>query len=137
MTWPSWTSCAAIVVIDTGLVRDDLLLDVGGREVELDGDHALAGRVLEVLEDALVSGVVRDDQAEARRGVERDPEPVDRQLAAVVAERVEHHRGVLSSLDDLVEVADGTLPHRSGQRAVDPGRVAALGGDSARRDPQW
>jgi hypothetical protein len=31
-------------------VRDDLLLDVRGREAELDGDHALARRVLEVLE---------------------------------------------------------------------------------------
>ena len=54
------------VRVDAGLVGDDLLLDVGRREVELDGDHALAGRVLQVLEHALVAGVVRHDQAELR-----------------------------------------------------------------------
>jgi hypothetical protein len=33
---------------------------------------------------------------------------------------VEHDRGVLSSLDDLVQVADGTFPDRSGERPVHP-----------------
>ncbi len=44
----------------------------------------------------------------------------------MIAERVEHDRGVLASFDDLVEVADGPLPHRSSQRTIDPDRVAAL-----------
>ena len=46
--------------------------------------------------------------------------------AAVIAERVEHDGGVLAGLDDLVQVADRPLPHRPGQRAVDPDGVASL-----------
>src|SRR5688572_15146853 len=63
---------------DAGLVGDDLLFDVRRREAELDRDHALARRVLEVLENALVAGVVGHDQAEPGCGVEGDPEPLDR-----------------------------------------------------------
>ena len=137
IAWPSCTSCAADVVVDARLVRDDLLLDVGRREVELDGDHALAGRVLEVLEHALVAGVVRHDEAEPRRRVEDDAEPVDRELAAVVGERVDHDGGVLARLDDLVEVADRALADGPGQRTVDPASSRRPGAGSGRRGRRW
>ena len=116
----------ARLLVDAGLVADDLLLDVGRREVELDGNHALARRVLQVLEHALVSGVVGHDEAEARRGVERDAEAIDRQLAPMVGERVEHDGRVLTGFDDLVEVADGAVAHGAGERAVDPRGLARL-----------
>src|SRR5215203_4715136 len=38
---------------------------------------------------------------------------------------MEHHRGVLASLDDLVEVADRTVAHSARQRAVHPFGIAA------------
>ena len=66
IAWASCTSRAAVLVIDAGLVAHDLLLDVGRREVELDRDHPLTSRVLQVLEHALVAGVVRHDEAEVR-----------------------------------------------------------------------
>ena len=43
----------SLVGADAGLFRDDLLRYLERREPELDGDHPLPGRVLEVLEDAL------------------------------------------------------------------------------------
>ena len=49
-----------------------------------------------------------------------------RKLPAVVGERVEHDGRVLAGLDDLVEVADRALPDGSGERTVDPTRVATL-----------
>ena len=113
------------VVVDAGLVGDDLLFDICGREAELDGDHALARRVLEVLEHALVPGVVGHDQAEPGRGVEGHPEPVDRELAAMVGQWMQHDRRVLAGLDDFVEVADGALAHGPRQRAIDPLRFTA------------
>src|SRR5260370_1392359 len=82
---------------DAGLGGDDLLLDVRRREAELDSDHPLARGVLEVLEDALVAGVVRHDEAEAGRGGEADAEAVDRELPTVVRQRGEHHGGGLPS----------------------------------------
>src|SRR6266542_3523548 len=92
---PSATSRPAAIStrVDAGLVQDDLLLDVGGWEAQLDRHHALAGRVLEVLEHALVAGVVGHDQAEAGGGVEDDAEAIDGELPAMVGERVDHDGG--------------------------------------------
>src|ERR1700730_8783401 len=55
MPEPYELSC--FVVVDGGLARDDLFLDIRGREAEFDCDHSLARRVFEVLEHALVPGV--------------------------------------------------------------------------------
>src|SRR5712692_3230743 len=112
--------------VDRRFVGDDFFLDVGRHEVELDGHHALAGRVLQVFEHALVARVVGDDQAEAGGSLEGDPEPVNRELSPVVGQRVEYHGGVLSSFDDLIEVADCSFLNRPGERAVDPDRLPAL-----------
>ena len=69
---PTFTSACGGVDVDARFVGHDLGLDVGRGEVELDGHEPLPGRVLQVLEDALVAGVVGDHQLEPRRGVERD-----------------------------------------------------------------
>jgi hypothetical protein len=107
-------------------VRDDLLLQLGGGETELDGHHPLPRRILQILQHALIPGVVGHHQAEAGRRVERHPQALDRQLAAMVGERMQHHRGVLPGLDHLVQIADRTLANRAGQRAVHPHRLVTL-----------
>ena len=112
--------------VDAGFVGDHLGLDVGGVEVELDGHETLTGRLLQVLENALVAGVVGDHQLEPGRRLQRDAEPVDGELAAMVGERVDDHRGVLAGLHDLVQITDGALAHGPGQRPVHPGRLPAL-----------
>ena len=108
------------------LVRDDLRLLVARRVVEVDGDEALAGRVLQVLEHALVAGVVGDHEQEVGMRLDDLAALVDRQDAAVVGERVDEDGGVLARLDDLVEVAERAEPHGLRERAVDPDRLVAL-----------
>ena len=110
----------------SGLVGDDLRLLAAGRVVELDGDEALAGAVLEVLEGALVAGVVGDDEQEAFGRLEDLGALLDRQQAAVVGQGVDEDGGVLARLDDLVQVADGAGLDGAGQRAVDPAGGLAL-----------
>ena len=105
---------------------DDLGLLGARRVVELDGDEALAGAVLEVLEGALVARVVGDDEEEAVGGLEDLGALLDRQQAPVVGEGVDEDGGVLARLDDLVQVADGAGLDGAGQRAVDPARGLAL-----------
>jgi hypothetical protein len=51
---------------------------------------------------------------------------VQRHLAAMVGQRVDHHRGVLPRLDDFIEVADGPGARRHGQRAILPARAAGV-----------
>ena len=103
-----------------GFVRDDFGFLLARRVVELDGDEALAGRMLEVLERALVARVVGDDEQEAIGRFDHLAELLDGQQAAVVGERVDEDGGVLASLDDFVEVADRADLHRARQRAIDP-----------------
>ena len=99
-------SSSAVSAVDAALVRDDLRLLVARRVVELDGHEALAGRVLQVLQHALVAGVVGDHEQEVGVRLDDLAALVDRQDAAVVGERVDEDDRVLARLDDLVEVAD-------------------------------
>ena len=46
------------LLVDASFVSHDLLLYIGRWEVELDGHHALARRVLQVLQYALIARVV-------------------------------------------------------------------------------
>ena len=101
-------------------------LELARRVVELERDEALARRVLEVLEHALVARVVRDDEQEVVVRLEDLAALLDRQHAAVVGERVDEDGGVLARLDDLVEVADRAGAHRARERPVDPDRLVAL-----------
>ena len=133
IAWPSCTSCAAVAGSTPDSCATIFSSTSAGREIELDGHHSLARRVLEVLEHALISGVVGDDQAEARGRVERDAQAFDRQLATMVGQRVEHDRCVLAGLDDLVEVADRAFAHGARERPVDPAGVAAVDQDGGRR----
>src|SRR5262249_15350155 len=108
------------------LVRDHLGFQLARRVVELDGDEALAGGGLPVLEGALVARVVRDDEQEVGMGLEQLALLVDGQQPPVVGERMDEDDRVLPRLDDLVEVADGPRPYRVGERTVDPDRLVAL-----------
>src|SRR5690606_41781842 len=58
-------------VVHAPFVRNDPRLRLGRRVVELDADEALSRRGLEVLERALVAGVVGDHQQEVRMGIEQ------------------------------------------------------------------
>ena len=74
----------------------------------------------------LVARVVRHHQHEFGRCRQQLAGPVQGKLAAVVRQRMKDHRGVLASLDHLVQVADCPLAHRPGQGSVLPHRLLAL-----------
>ncbi len=126
MALPSLTSALAVSTFYPRLVGDDLGLGLAGREVEFDGDEALAGGLLDVLQDTLVARVVGDDELKARRRRQCRAQPIDGELAAVIGEWMNDDDRVLASLHDLVQIADGALAHRARQRSVDPDRFATL-----------
>ena len=99
---------------------DDVGLDVRRRVVELDGDEALPGAGLEVLEGALVARVVGDAQQKAVVRLDDGAAFFHRQEAAVVGERMNQNRGVLAGFDHLVEVEDGAGLDGARHGAVDP-----------------
>src|SRR3546814_6752635 len=100
--------------------------DVCTSEIEFDRYHALPGRVLEILEDALVTGIGCDHEHEAGGRRESLAKPIDDELAAVIEQRVQHDDGISARFDDLVEITDRALLDGAGQRTVLPDRFAAL-----------
>src|SRR3989304_10105558 len=92
--------------IDIALVHYDPLFDGPGGMAELYGDEPLASAVLQVLEDALIARVVRDDQKETVAGLQNLPLLLDGQETPVVGQRVDKDSSVLAGLHHLIEVAD-------------------------------
>ena len=111
------------VLVDARLGGDDRGLSIDSGIVELEAHEPLPGRRLEIFEDALVTGVVRDHEQEVLVGLHELGCLVDGQYAAVIGKRVDDHRGVLAGLDDLVEIADRSFADRSGERSVHPHRL--------------
>ncbi len=132
IAWPSRTRLGGALVVDACLVDEDLLLHIRCGETEVDGDHPLTCGVLEVLQHALVAGVVGHHQRQ-KPGAASSVTP-SRSMGSCRRwsdERVQHHRGVLTCLHHLVEIADGAVAHRTSQRAVDPFGVAAAQQEAA------
>jgi hypothetical protein len=100
------------------LVGDDLGLDIGGRVVEVQGAETLFGRRLQILDQALVAGVVRDDDLEIGVCLDQLALLLERQLTAMVGERMDDQGCILAGLHDLVEIADGADAGCDPQRAV-------------------
>src|SRR5210317_1300292 len=82
--------------------------------VEFQGDEALPGRLLKVLKDALVAGIIRNCQHEMGGSMEKSPKFFDRQFTSVVSQGMDHHSRVFSGLDNFIKVADGSMPNRHG-----------------------
>ena len=131
MALPSVTRARAVSASTPGFVSNHFRLGIGGREVEFDGDESLTGRFLDVLQDALVAGVVGDHQLKARRRRQCRAEPIDRKLTAVIGERMDDHDGVLARLHHLVQIADGSVADGPGQRPIHPHRFSALEQEAA------
>jgi len=73
-------------LVDAGLADQDIRLQCGRRVIELQRHEALAGGLLEVLEHALVAGVVGDGHVELRTSLDDLAEFFHRQHAAVVGD---------------------------------------------------
>ncbi len=101
-------------------VGDDLGFLLARRVVELDGNEALPGGVLQILQRALVARVVGNHQQEPVSRLDHLPQLLDREQPAVVGQRVDEDRRVLPRLDHFVEVADGANLDRAGQRPIHP-----------------
>jgi hypothetical protein len=109
-----------------GLGRDDLSLLPARGIAELDGDEALAGGVLQVLQCRLVARVVGQHQQEALRRLQHLAALLDVEQSPVVGQRVDQDRRVLARLDDLVEIADRAHFDGPGERTVDPAGLVTL-----------
>ena len=118
--------------IDAGFMRDDLGFDGVFGIGEIEAAKALFGGLLQVLHQALIAGVVADDDLEIGVGMHQFALLLQRQHATVVGQRVDHHGGVLARFDDFVEVADGAVAGGNGQRAILP--FGALGAEQEAAD---
>ena len=94
--------------------------------VELERGEALLGGLLQILHQALVAGIVGNHQLEIGVRFEQLALLVQRQGAAVVGQRVDHHGGVLARFDDFIQIADRADARGGGQRAIQPARAVGF-----------
>src|SRR5690606_14342744 len=71
-------------LIRSALAHDDANFALGAREIELDRDEALSRARLQILEHALIAGVVGNDELKAGRSFDRLAGLVDRENASMV-----------------------------------------------------
>src|SRR5437867_11124648 len=114
------------IFIRTRLMLDHLGFNLTRRIAELDGHEALLGALLQIFEDALVAGIVRDDQHELIDRLDYLPLLFNRQQASVVAQRMNDHGSIFPGLDDLVEIDDASVLDAECQRPIYPDRLLPL-----------
>ena len=112
--------CVGGRVVGLPFPFDDRRLPLGRRKIEIERNEALPCARLQVLEHPLVARVVRNDEQETGRCLDRLAGLVDRQHPSVIGQRVQNDDRVLARLDHFVEIADRSFAHRPGQRAVLP-----------------
>ncbi len=94
--------------------------------VEIEGGEALFGGLLQILHQRLIARVIRNHQLKIGMRLNQLALLVERQGAAMVGQRVDDHGGVLTRLDNFVEVADRADARGGGQRPIEPARAAAF-----------
>ena len=112
--------------IDTAFAGKNGDLQCRRRIFELEGSEALLGRLLQVLHQALVAGIVRNDQLKIGVGAQQFSLLVERQRAPMVGQRMDDDRGVLTRFDNFIKVTDGTDAGSGGQRTVEPARAVGF-----------
>ena len=78
--------------VDAAFVHQYRQFELGRRVIELHRHESLPGRLLQILEHALIAGVVRYYQHEFIRRLQDRASLFDRQDAAVIRERVDEHQ---------------------------------------------
>jgi len=114
------------VQIDAGFARDNGRFRFGLGIVEGKRDETLPRRGLQRLQHRLVARIIGNHEHEIVRRMKRFAGAVERQDAAVVGERMQHHGDVLARLDHFIEIANSAAPHGAGQRPVGPDRFIVL-----------
>ena len=111
---------------DTCFLHQDLHFPVWLGVGKIQRDKPLPRALFQVLENALVTGVVGNGQTEFRRRFQQFTQLFYGQETPVVTQGVNDYRRVLPGLDDLIQVTDGAATHRPRQRAVNPDSLPTL-----------
>ncbi len=82
--------------------------------MEINRHETLAGAVLQVLQNALIPRVIRDDQKKVLVGLKNLPLFFHGEDPPVIGQGMNQDGGVFAGLDNLVQVADGPVLHSPG-----------------------
>ena len=106
--------------VNARFMNDDLRLNVVIRIAEVQRTETLFGRLLEVLQYALVTGIVGNHQLKIPMGGDVLILFIERQHASRVGERMDHDGCVLARFHHFVQITDRAIAHGQGERAILP-----------------
>src|SRR5688572_8419541 len=98
---------------------DDLSFELTRWIVEFNRDKALSRTVFEVFDDALVAGVIGDNQQEILMCLEDFATLFDGEQPSVIRQGMNEHRRILAGFDDFIEITYGAIAGCAGQGTID------------------
>src|SRR6185369_17689984 len=99
--------------------------------IEFESNKSLPRRLLQILEHALIAGVVRNDKHELVRCLQYRSAFFHRQYSTIVGQRMNKNDGVLPRFDYFVEVANRAVLDSGRQGAVVPHSLIAFKQESS------
>jgi len=124
---------ASRLLVDVAFVYQNVSFEWCWRVIELEPDESLPGRLFQILEDALITGVVRDDQHEFMGRLQNRSAFFDRQYAAIVRQRVNQDYRVFAGFDHFVKVTNSTVFDRRAERPIVPDCFVAFEEEAAHK----
>src|SRR5882762_2656680 len=104
--------------VNSAFARDDLGFQFRRWVIKIDCHKTLACRLLQILENGLIAGVVRNHQHEIRRRVEYGAALFNRQPAAMVRQWMDDDDRVLTRFDYFIEITNRAIANRRGQWTI-------------------
>src|SRR2546427_1406972 len=88
--------------------------------IKVDRDKTLTRRLLQVFENRLIAGIVRDNQHEIRWRFQDRAALFNRETTPVISQWVNDYDRIFASFNDFVEIANCAITHSRGKWSIVP-----------------
>src|SRR5258705_8215023 len=123
---PDKHEIAGSAFVHSALTRNNLRFDFWWWVIEVNGNEALAGRLFQVLEDRLITWIIRDNQHEVSGRFKNRTALFDGQTTTMIRKWMNDNDRVFARFDYFVEITDGAVSYCRRQWTVMPDRLFAF-----------
>src|SRR6266852_4815657 len=117
--------------VDAAFARHERGFHFRRRIIKVDRDETLPGRLLQIFQDRLIAGIVRNDQHEIRWSFENSAALFDRQPPSMIGEWVNDYDRIFAGFNDFVEIANRAVTYCCSKWSIVPDRLFAFDQETA------
>src|SRR5882724_435783 len=123
---PDKHEIAGSAFVDSSLTRNNLRFNFRRWVIEVNSDEALTGRLFQVLEDRLITWIIRNNQHEVSGRFQIRTALFDRQPTTMIRKWMNDNDRIFARFDYFVEITDGAVSYCRRQWTVMPDRLFAF-----------